>query len=153
MTVQATNYDGTADYTLLQTTDVKNSLTDSSTNLPLSANQGKILKTIVDGKVTHYAIRTISSNEWVTIEMDYELAPHIMIINITSDAGPEGHIYFFVITSSYSAKPNGGRYFELASYSQSNTPWDNWMEFNWNNETSFAVHAKQGVYMSINFFG
>lgn len=45
MTVQATNYDGTANYTLLQTTDVKNSLSDSSTNLPLAASQGKALNT------------------------------------------------------------------------------------------------------------
>lgn len=43
MTVNATNYDGTVNYTLLQTTDVKNSLSDSSTNLPLSAAQGKKL--------------------------------------------------------------------------------------------------------------
>lgn len=49
MSVKATNYDGTTDYNLLEQKDVVDNLTSSSTNTPLSANQGKALKALIDG--------------------------------------------------------------------------------------------------------
>lgn len=43
MTVQATNYDGSKSYNLLQDSDIVNNLTSGGTNKPLSAQQGKVL--------------------------------------------------------------------------------------------------------------
>lgn len=49
MSVQATNYNGDTDYTLLEQSDVVDNLTSTSPNVPLSANQGKLLKGMIDG--------------------------------------------------------------------------------------------------------
>ena len=43
MTVQATNYDGSKSYNLLQDSDIVNNLTSGGTNKSLSAQQGKVL--------------------------------------------------------------------------------------------------------------
>ena len=43
MTVQATNYDDSRSYNLLQDSDIVNNLTSGGTNKPLSAQQGKVL--------------------------------------------------------------------------------------------------------------
>ena len=47
--IQATNYDGNKDYNVLTDTDVVDNLTSTSTTAPLSANQGKALKALIDG--------------------------------------------------------------------------------------------------------
>lgn len=47
--IQATNYDGNQDYNVLTDEDVVDNLTSTSTTAPLSANQGKQLKTLIDG--------------------------------------------------------------------------------------------------------
>ena len=47
--IQATNYEGNQDYNVLTDTDVVDNLTSSSTTAPLSANQGKALKALIDG--------------------------------------------------------------------------------------------------------
>lgn len=47
--IQATNYNGDQDYNVLTDTDVVDNLTSSSTTAPLSANQGKALKALIDG--------------------------------------------------------------------------------------------------------
>lgn len=47
--IQATNYDGNKDYNVLTDGDVVDSLTSTSANTPLSANQGKVLKGLIDG--------------------------------------------------------------------------------------------------------
>lgn len=49
MSVKATNYNGDNDYTLLEQKDVVDNLTSTSANVPLSANQGKVLKGMIDG--------------------------------------------------------------------------------------------------------
>lgn len=47
--IQATNYEGNQDYNVLTDEDVVDNLTSTSTTAPLSANQGKQLKTMIDG--------------------------------------------------------------------------------------------------------
>lgn len=47
--IQATNYEGNQDYNVLTDTDVVDNLTSTSTTAPLSANQGKALKALIDG--------------------------------------------------------------------------------------------------------
>lgn len=47
--IQATNYAGNQDYNVLTDEDVIDNLTSSSTTAPLSANQGKQLKAMIDG--------------------------------------------------------------------------------------------------------
>lgn len=47
--IQATNYEGNQDYNVLTDEDVVDNLTSISTNAPLSANQGKQLKALIDG--------------------------------------------------------------------------------------------------------
>lgn len=47
--IQATNYEGNQDYNVLTDSDVVDNLTSSSTTAPLSANQGKALKALIDG--------------------------------------------------------------------------------------------------------
>lgn len=47
--IQATNYEGNKDYNVLTDTDVVDNLTSTSTTAPLSANQGKALKALIDG--------------------------------------------------------------------------------------------------------
>ena len=47
--IQATNYDGNQDYNVLTDEDVVDNLTSVSTSTPLSANQGKVLKGLIDG--------------------------------------------------------------------------------------------------------
>ena len=47
--IQATNYAGNQDYNVLTDEDVVDNLTSSSTTAPLSANQGKALKALIDG--------------------------------------------------------------------------------------------------------
>lgn len=47
--IQATNYEGNQDYNVLTDEDVVDNLTSTSTTAPLSANQGKQLKTLIDG--------------------------------------------------------------------------------------------------------
>ena len=47
--IQATNYEGNQDYNVLTDTDVVDNLTSTSTSAPLSANQGKALKALIDG--------------------------------------------------------------------------------------------------------
>ena len=47
--IQATNYEGSQDYNVLTDEDVVDNLTSTSTTAPLSANQGKQLKTMIDG--------------------------------------------------------------------------------------------------------
>lgn len=47
--IQATNYAGNQDYNVLTDEDVIDNLTSSSTTAPLSANQGKQLKALIDG--------------------------------------------------------------------------------------------------------
>lgn len=47
--IEATNYAGNQDYNVLTDEDVVDNLTSSSTTAPLSANQGKALKALIDG--------------------------------------------------------------------------------------------------------
>lgn len=47
--IQATNYAGNQDYNVLTDEDVVDNLTSTSTTAPLSANQGKALKALIDG--------------------------------------------------------------------------------------------------------
>ena len=47
--IQATNYNGDQDYNVLTDEDVVDNLTSTSTSTPLSANQGKVLKALIDG--------------------------------------------------------------------------------------------------------
>ena len=47
--IQATNYAGNKDYNVLTDEDVVDNLTSTSTTAPLSANQGKALKALIDG--------------------------------------------------------------------------------------------------------
>lgn len=47
--IQATNYEGNQDYNVLTDEDVVDNLTSNSTTAPLSANQGKVLKELIDG--------------------------------------------------------------------------------------------------------
>lgn len=47
--IQATNYERNQDYNVLTDTDVVDNLTSTSTTAPLSANQGKALKALIDG--------------------------------------------------------------------------------------------------------
>lgn len=47
--IQATNYAGNQDYNVLTDEDVVDNLTSTSTTAPLSANQGKQLKALIDG--------------------------------------------------------------------------------------------------------
>lgn len=47
--IQATNYEGNQDYNVLTDEDVVDNLTSTSTTAPLSANQGKVLKGLIDG--------------------------------------------------------------------------------------------------------
>ena len=47
--IQATNYSGNQDYNVLTDEDVVDNLNSSSTTAPLSANQGKALKALIDG--------------------------------------------------------------------------------------------------------
>lgn len=47
--IQATNYEGNQDYNVLTDEDVVDNLTSASTTAPLSANQGKALKALIDG--------------------------------------------------------------------------------------------------------
>ena len=44
-----TNYDGNQDYNVLTDEDVVDNLTSTSASTPLSANQGKVLKGLIDG--------------------------------------------------------------------------------------------------------
>ena len=47
--IKATNYEGNKDYNVLTDVDVVDNLTSTSTSTPLSANQGKALKALIDG--------------------------------------------------------------------------------------------------------
>lgn len=47
--IQATNYEGNQDYNVLTDEDVVDGLTSTSATTPLSANQGKQLKQMIDG--------------------------------------------------------------------------------------------------------
>lgn len=47
--IQATNYEGNKDYNVLTDKDVVDGLTSTSATTPLSANQGKVLKGLIDG--------------------------------------------------------------------------------------------------------
>lgn len=47
--IQATNYEGNQDYNVLTDEDVIDNLTSTSKTSPLSANQGKALKALIDG--------------------------------------------------------------------------------------------------------
>lgn len=47
--IQATNYEGNQDYNVLTDEDVVDNLTSTSASAPLSANQGKVLKALIDG--------------------------------------------------------------------------------------------------------
>lgn len=47
--IQATNYEGNQDYNVLTDEDVVDNLTSTSATTPLSANQGKVLKGLIDG--------------------------------------------------------------------------------------------------------
>lgn len=47
--IQATNYAGNQDYNVLTDEDVVDGLTSTSATTPLSANQGKVLKGLIDG--------------------------------------------------------------------------------------------------------
>lgn len=47
--IQATNYEGNQDYNVLTDKDVVDGLTSTSATTPLSANQGKVLKGLIDG--------------------------------------------------------------------------------------------------------
>lgn len=47
--IQATNYEGNQDYNVLTDEDVVDGLTSTSATTPLSANQGKVLKGLIDG--------------------------------------------------------------------------------------------------------
>lgn len=47
--IQATNYEGNQDYNVLTDEDVVDELTSTSATTPLSANQGKVLKGLIDG--------------------------------------------------------------------------------------------------------
>ena len=47
--IQATNYAGNKDYNVLTDEDVVDNLTSTRTTAPLSANQGKVLKALIDG--------------------------------------------------------------------------------------------------------
>lgn len=47
--IQATNYAGNKDYNVLTDEDVVDNLTSTSASAPLSANQGKVLKALIDG--------------------------------------------------------------------------------------------------------
>jgi hypothetical protein len=47
--IQATNYEGSQDYNVLTDEDVVDNLTSTSATTPLSANQGKVLKALIDG--------------------------------------------------------------------------------------------------------
>ena len=47
--IQATNYEGNQDYNVLTDEDVVDVLTSTSATTPLSANQGKLLKQMIDG--------------------------------------------------------------------------------------------------------
>ena len=47
--IKATNYEGNKDYNVLTDGDVVDNLTSTSTSTPLSANQGKALKALIDG--------------------------------------------------------------------------------------------------------
>lgn len=47
--IQLENYNGDTNYNLLEDDDIVNSLTSTATNKALSANQGKQLKTLLDG--------------------------------------------------------------------------------------------------------
>lgn len=47
--IQATNYEGNQDYNVLTDEDVVDGLTSTSSTTPLSANQGKVLKGLIDG--------------------------------------------------------------------------------------------------------
>lgn len=47
--IQATNYEGNKDYNVLTDEDVVDGLTSTSATTPLSANQGKVLKGLIDG--------------------------------------------------------------------------------------------------------
>ena len=47
--IQATNYNGDQDYNVLTDEDVVDNLTSTSATTPLSANQGKVLKGLIDG--------------------------------------------------------------------------------------------------------
>lgn len=47
--IQATNYEGNQDYNVLTDDDVVDGLTSTSATTPLSANQGKVLKGLIDG--------------------------------------------------------------------------------------------------------
>lgn len=47
--IQATNYEGNQDYNVLTDEDVVDNLTSTSRTAPLSANQGKALKALIDG--------------------------------------------------------------------------------------------------------
>lgn len=46
--IQATNYEGNQDYNVLTDEDVVDNLTSTSATTPLSANQGKVLKGLID---------------------------------------------------------------------------------------------------------
>lgn len=50
--------------TVLQISDIVNSLTSDSTTAPLSAAQGKVLKGLVDGKVDKVAGKGLSTNDF-----------------------------------------------------------------------------------------
>ena len=47
--IQTTNYEGNQDYNVLTDEDVVDNLTSTSKTAPLSANQGKALKALIDG--------------------------------------------------------------------------------------------------------
>ena len=47
--IKATNYEGNKDYNVLTDGDVVDNFTSTSTSTPLSANQGKALKALIDG--------------------------------------------------------------------------------------------------------
>lgn len=50
------NYQGNTNYNLLEDKDIVNNLTSSNTNKALSANQGKVLNTNINGISKHFLI-------------------------------------------------------------------------------------------------
>ena len=65
--LQMENYQGNTDYNLLEDSDIVNNLTTTATNKVLSANQGKTLKELIDGKFPDLETDTeipLSFNMW-----------------------------------------------------------------------------------------
>lgn len=63
----------------VNTSDIKDDLTSSDTNKPLSANQGNVLKVLVDGKVDKITGKGLSTEDYTTSEKN-------KLANIESEA-------------------------------------------------------------------